>query len=91
MAETNQGPIASGWNRGDPPPGYFILRLDCEFCGAKNGFLWPDAGAPPYGMIFEAPKGTSGAGVCRRCGKSNRCRVMSKPKEAVVVPEPWAY
>ena len=92
MAETNQGPIAQPWNKGDPPPGYYILKLHCHFCGANNGFLWPDAGAPPMGTLFVAPPGTSGAGVCRRCGKSNRCTVASQPKPAQPKgPDTWSY
>ena len=92
MAETNQGPIAQPWNKGDPPPGYYILRLDCEFCGARNGFLWPDASAPPLGSLYVAPKGHDGPGNCRRCGKNNRCIVMTEPKRPPPQgPVPWGF
>lgn len=92
MAEPGKGPVTQTRNLSDPPIGFFYLRLDCEFCGSKNGFLWPENGAPPIGTIYVAPPGTSGAGVCRRCGKSNRCRVMSQPPPPPPkVKDPWEF
>lgn len=93
MAETNQGPVAQPWMKGDPPPGYYRLRMDCQFCGARNGFLWPDAAALPLGLLYEVPEGvSSGPGFCRRCGKKNQCIVMTEPKKPPPKgPEPWSY
>lgn len=78
MAETQQGRVAQSWKAGDPRPGYYYLHLKCEFCGASNGYIYPEAGAPPLGSRWVNQGGE--VGICQRCGKDDRCIVMSKPK-----------